>query len=81
MRNLLQSNGSGTLDLCSGTHQIRLTAQISLPVQVSGCANVSASVGKTGDSERKTLGAVSQPLTLSVSDPALGGEVKVGGGL
>ncbi|MOA69820.1 hypothetical protein D3C78_1982270 [compost metagenome] len=50
-------------------------------MRVSGCENVSASVGKAGDSERKTLDAVPQPLTLSVSDPALGGEVKVGGGL
>ncbi|SDO00793.1 hypothetical protein SAMN05216193_10716 [Pseudomonas jinjuensis] len=79
LRDLLQSNGSGTLDLCSGSHQIRLTRQLSLPVSVDGCATQSARVGKNGD--LKELNAVPVPLTLSVSDPALGGEVRVGGGL
>ncbi|AYC31434.1 hypothetical protein D3880_03080 [Pseudomonas cavernae] len=82
LRDLLQRNGSGSLDLCATAPSIKLPPQLSLPVSVSGCdASLSASVGKTSDSARKTLTGLHGPLSLSVTDPALGGEVRVGGGL
>ncbi|MBM7062772.1 hypothetical protein JQX08_18825 [Pseudomonas sp. UL073] len=82
MRDLLQRNGSGTLNLCSSAPSITLPNQLTLAVQVSGCnSNLSVSVGKSSDSARRTLTGVQGPLSLSVNDPALGGEVRVGSGL
>lgn len=82
MRDLLQRNGSGTLDLCASAPNIQLPNQLVLRVQVSGCnSNLSVSVGKSSDTARRTLTGVQGPLSLSVSDPALGGEVRIGGSL
>ncbi|MCY1267956.1 hypothetical protein D9M68_216880 [compost metagenome] len=82
LRDLLQRNGSGTLDLCAGAPNLLLPNQLSLPVTVSGCASsLAVSVGKRSDSARLELTGLRGPLSLSVSDPALGGEVRVGGGL
>ncbi|UVE17291.1 hypothetical protein NVV93_17180 [Pseudomonas sp. LS44] len=82
MRDLLQRNGSGTLDLCASAPSIQLPNPLTLRVTVSGCnSNLAASVGKATDSARKSLVGIQGPLVLSVSDPSLGGEVRVGGAL
>ncbi|CAD5108229.1 hypothetical protein [Zestomonas carbonaria] len=82
LRDLLQRNGSGSLDLCASAPNLLLPNQMVLPVTVAGCGStLSASVTRTGEASPRQLTGLSGPLTLSVSDPALGGEIRVGGGL
>jgi Tfp pilus assembly protein PilV len=74
MRDLLQRNGMGTLDLCSQANTIILPNGLTLPVSVSGCSPISITVGDIA------LTGVQAPLKLTVSDAVLGGQISVGGG-
>ena len=74
MRDLLQRNGSGTLDLCSQSTAINLPGSLSLPVTVSGCATTSVTVGGL------VIADVALPLRLSITHKVLGGTLNVGGG-
>ncbi|WP_314409512.1 hypothetical protein [Pseudomonas kuykendallii] len=72
LRDLLQRNGAGT-DLCGGSHQISLPSIGTLNVTVTGCGTTAnATVGG------QALSGIASPLTLSVSNSALGGEVSLG---
>jgi len=72
LRDLLQRNGSD-LDLCSASPEIELPGLGSLSVTVNGCSS-----SATASVEGVTLDAVASPLSLSVSNSALGGEIVVG---
>lgn len=72
LRDLLQRNGADT-NLCSGSPQISLPSIGTLNVTVAGCSTTaSATVGG------QAVVGIASPLTLSVSNAALGGEVSVG---
>lgn len=71
LRDLLQRNGAD-LDLCSGSHIISLPSRGDLVVTVDGCTTLSATVNG------QALTGVAGPLSLSISDDALGGTVAVG---
>jgi hypothetical protein len=72
LRDLLQRNGAG-INLCSGSPQISLPSIGTLSVTVAGCSTTaSATVGG------QAVTGIASPLTLSVSNAALGGEVSVG---
>lgn len=74
LRDLLQRNGSGTLDLCSQSTTVSLPGDLKLPVTVSGCTTTSITV------DGLVIADVAPPLRLSISDKTLGGMLNVGGG-
>jgi Tfp pilus assembly protein PilV len=75
LRDLLQRNGMDALDLCTQNPKIVLPNGLNLQVTVSGCATTSMTVGGVA------LTNVQAPLRLTVSDPVLGGQISVGGGV
>jgi len=75
LRDLLQRNGSGTLDLCAQNTIVSLPGDLKLPVTVTGCATGSITV------DGLVIADVAQPLHLSITDKTLGGTLNVGGGL
>lgn len=75
LRDLLQRNGSESLDLCSQSTTINLPGNLSLPVVVSGCDAGSVIV------DGLVLTEIAMPLKLTVSHKTLGGTLNVGGGV
>ena len=74
MRDLLQRNGMGTLDLCTQDTKITLPNGLTLPVTVTGCTATTLTVGDVA------MTGVQTPLKLSVNNAILGGAINVGGG-
>ncbi|MCY1396256.1 hypothetical protein D3C76_684690 [compost metagenome] len=75
MRDLLQRNGSGGLDLCGSGASIRLPgASAPIAVEVRGCATREIQVGT------QRLAAVAAPLTLCATLDGSQRPIAVGGG-
>ena len=75
MRALLVNNGTGAIDLCSGSlPDIDLSHDTTTPLRVQGCsATTTAAIGDL------TITDLPHPLILSINHDLVGGQMVIGG--
>lgn len=75
MRALLLNNGTGGINICALTPQVKLPGVLEddIDVEVIGCGVTTAEIAGV------TIADVPMPLFISVKSDALGGEIIVGG--
>lgn len=77
MRAWLLNNGTGGINICGATPQVKLPGVDDITVEVIGCDGTN--VGTTVATINGVDITVPKPLFISVTSDALGGEVIVGG--